>query len=98
MYIKLPVDYVDPNTGAPAPDAILVITDAAFNLHGGSVVLQTAVYASAAAYAAAHAPLSQKPIALTLTEIAAQTPALMQASLNVLAARPEFAGSTVVTP
>jgi hypothetical protein len=98
MYIKLAADFVDASTGTPAPDAILVITDANFNLRGGSVVLQTAIYASATAYAAAHQPLSEKAIALSPAEIGAQAPALIMASLSILAARPELAGATVVTP
>jgi hypothetical protein len=82
----------------PLPDAILVILDGSFHLRATSAILQTRVYVSAAAYLAAREPVSEDPLPLSPTEIAAQTPSLIHACLTELAARPQFRGSSVITP
>lgn len=98
MYLKLPSTFIDPKTRAPLPDAVMVIMDAEFKLRGGSTILQTAVYASAAAAAAGADPISEAPLALSPVEIQAQLPALLGACYTVLLARATFTGSTLVTP
>lgn len=97
MYLKLPAGYVDPKTDTPLPDAILVIIDAEFGLRGGHAILQTRVYATTAAYVANHEPVSEDVLPLSPSEIAAQEPALVAACYTELAARPQYAGSTVIT-
>ncbi len=98
MYVKLPSNYIDPQTMAPLPDAVMIITDAQFQMRAGQTILQTAVYASQGALVAGRLPVSQGSIALTPSELAAQQPALLAACYSVLLARPTYSGSTLVTP
>lgn len=97
LYLKLPLNYVDPETKAPLPDAILVVSDATFSLRGGSDVLQLSVYATADAAAAGGRPISERSSALSMEEIAAQLPALLRACYEVLLQRPELAGASLVS-
>lgn len=98
MYIKLPSNYVDPKTMAPLPAAVMVITDAQFQMRAGATILQTAVYASAAAAAAGVDPISESSLALTPGELAAQQPALLAACYTVLLGRTIYLGASLVTP
>jgi hypothetical protein len=95
VYLKLPSNYVDPQTHAPLPDAVLVIDDTEFRMRAGDTRISAAVYASAEAVVNAR-PVVEFPIALSIAERNSQLPGLLQALYTVVAARPEYAGAELV--
>jgi hypothetical protein len=96
MYVKMSPGYVDPKTGAPLPDAVLVITDAQFSMRAGLTTLQLALYATPAAAVDGSQPISETSTTLSPEERAEQAPALLQACYTLLLERPELAGATLV--
>ena len=97
MYIKLASDYVHPRTHVPLPDAVLVISDVEFRMRAGDTRVTGAVYADVFAIQAAE-PVEEFPISISIVERSLQLPAVLEALYTVIAAKDEYAGSTLVTP
>jgi hypothetical protein len=95
MFLKLPDTYVDPRTQAPLPDAVLVVSDCEFRMRAGDTRIMAAVYANPSVVGVAQ-PIAEYPVTLGPAEIAVQLPPLLGALYQVLEARPEYSGSTLV--
>lgn len=95
MYMKLPLDYVDPPTQTPLPDAVLSIADLDLRWVRGDTRLIARIYTSAELVGRA-APISEYQIVISLDERSTEAAAIQTAFYAIVAARPEYAGSIVV--
>jgi hypothetical protein len=95
MHISLGSNYIEPRTQTPLPNAVLVIVDTEFRMRAGDTRVMAAIYATPSVVGIA-APLSEFPIALGPEERDTQLPSLLAALYQVVLARPEYAGATLV--
>ena len=95
MYLKLPLDYVDPATQTPLPDAVLSIADLDLRWVRGDTRLTARIYNSAEVVGRA-APISEYMIVLSLDERSTEAAQIQTAFYTIVAARPEYVGSIVV--
>lgn len=98
LYLKLQPDYVDPVTQTPLPDGVLVIGDYQLLLAAALTALRVGTYASLDTYLSPPAgPLSDVTTELNSAELAQYRGQVLQVLYTILAARPEFAGSQVIS-
>jgi len=95
MYLKLPLDYVDPSTQTPLPDAVLSIADLDLRWVRGDTRLIARIYTSAELVGRA-APISEFQIVISLDERSTEAAVIQTAFYTIVAARPEYVGSTIV--
>ncbi len=91
----LQLSWTDPRTGAPYPDAVLVIDDARVHLAAGQAVLGISIFASAAALTGNKAPIISDPeVHLDPQELQTLRDTFTQTLYEIIAAR--YPDSTIV--
>ena len=93
----LQLGWSDPRTGVTYPQAALIIDDARVHLAANQALLGISIYGTAALASGGKAPIINDPdFHLTPAELQTLQNAFIQQLYQILAARPEYAGSTVV--
>ena len=96
MYLKLPPDYVESHSGTPLPDAVLMITDIETRMRSDDARMQVAIYSSIAVLPEHRPVIERAEPSLSPHELSLMRPRLHEAMYEVLASRPEYAGSVLV--
>ena len=93
----LQLSWTDQRTGATYPSALLVIDDARVHLAAGQALLGISIFASAALATGGKAPIISDPeVHLNPQELQTLRTAFEQQLYQILAARPEYTGSTIL--
>lgn len=99
MYLALPQGWVEPTTHTVLDAGVLEVLDFVDQLANPQRdEIRFAIFPTVSAMQAGASPLSEMTIMVTSAELAAYQPVLLRGMLSLLAARPAFAGSNVVTP
>jgi hypothetical protein len=85
---SLLLNWTDPRTSAPYPQAVLVIEDARVHLAAGQAILSDAIFASATAATGGKAPILSEPeVLLSPAELQQLRDTFTQTLYVILAAR-----------